>query len=99
MVTISIMNDEDFEWNDDKAAANLRDHKISFQQARRVDAFVLIEQDLSQDYGEDRFLAIGRIDSRVVTVVLTERGDRTRIISARKATADERRAYDQSQTT
>ncbi|MGP0090849.1 MAG: BrnT family toxin [Xanthobacteraceae bacterium] len=43
-------------------------------------------------------MTLGRIDGRLVTVVFTERGDRTRIISARKATADERRAYYQSQT-
>jgi len=100
VTTISIVNDDDFEWDEHKAATKLRDHKISFQQARNVfdDVFALVEQHLSEDYGEDRFLAIGMIDSRLVTVVFTERGERARIISARKATADDRRAYYQSQT-
>jgi len=60
--------------------------------------FALIEQDLSEDYGEDRFLATGMIEGRLVTVVFTERGERTRIISARKANTDERRKYYRSQT-
>ncbi len=94
------MNNDDFEWDERKAAINLRDHKISFREASRVfdDLFALIEQDLSEDYGEDRFIATGMIESLLVTVVYTERGERIRIISARKANSDERRKYYQSQT-
>jgi uncharacterized protein len=52
------MENDDFVWDDAKAEANLRKHKISFRAASRVfnDPLVLIEQDLSEDYGEDRFL-------------------------------------------
>jgi uncharacterized DUF497 family protein len=91
------MENDDFEWDDAKAAANLRKHKISFREARRVfdDPMALIEQDLSEDYGEHRFLAIGRVGRLLITVVYTERGDRIRLISARKATSDEQKAYDQ----
>jgi uncharacterized DUF497 family protein len=94
------MDNDDFEWNERKAASNLRRHKISFDTARRVfqDLFALVEQDLSEDYGEDRFLATGMIDSTLVTVVYTERGESIRIISARKANSHERRKYYQSQT-
>jgi uncharacterized DUF497 family protein len=56
---------------------------------------VLIERDVSEDYGEDRFLAVGRVGGLLITVAYTEREDRIRIISARKANSDERRAYDQ----
>ena len=89
------MEDDDFEWDNAKAEANLRKHKISFRAASRVfnDPLVLIEQDLSEDYGEDRFLAIGRVEGLLVTVAFTERGDCTRIISARKANSHEQRAY------
>ena len=59
------------------------------------DPLVLIEQDFSEDYGEDRFLATGRVEGLLVTVIYTERGDSIRIISARKANSDEQRAYDQ----
>jgi uncharacterized protein len=94
------MNNDDFEWDGRKAAINLRVHKISFSEARLVfnDVFALIEQDLSQDYGEDRYLATGIVEGRLLTVIFTERGERTRIISARKANTDERRKYDRSQT-
>jgi uncharacterized protein len=93
------MNDE-FEWNSIKAEANLKKHKISFQEARRVfdDLFALIEQDLSEDFGEDRFLATGMVEGLLVTVVYTERGERIRLISARKANSDEQRRYYRSQT-
>ena len=45
------MNDDYFQWDERKAAINLRRHKISFQAARRVfdDLFALVEQDLSED--------------------------------------------------
>ena len=92
------MENDDFVWDDAKAEANLRKHKISFRAASRVfnDPFVLIEQDLSEDCGEDRFPATGRVEGVLITVVYTERGDCLRIISARKASNHEQRAYDQS---
>jgi uncharacterized DUF497 family protein len=91
------MESDDFEWDDAKAEANLRKHGISFRAASSVfdDPLVVIELDLSEDYGEDRFVATGRVEGLLVTVVYTERGDCIRIISARKANADERRTYDQ----
>ena len=92
------MQSDEFEWDDSKAEANLRKHKISFRAASRVfdDPLVLLEQDFAEDYGEDRFLATGRVEGLLVTVVYTERGDCIRIISARKASSDEQRAYDSS---
>ena len=94
------MRGVEFEWDEQKAAANLVKHKICFHTAQRVfdDAFALIELDVSEDYGEERFLAKGVIAGRIVTVVFTPRGERTRIISARKANTDERAKYYRSQT-
>jgi uncharacterized protein len=93
------MNAE-FEWDDAKAAANLRKHKISFQVATRVfdDLFALVEQDLSQEFGEERFLITGIVDGLIIVVVHTERGERIRIISARKANSYEQGRYYSSQT-
>jgi uncharacterized DUF497 family protein len=93
------MNSDDFEWDERKAALNLRRHKVSFQGARGVfdDAFALIEQDVSEEYGEDRFLAIGMVEGVLIGVVYTERGERIRIISARKANNHEQRKYYQGQ--
>ena len=92
------MQSDEFEWDDAKAAANLRKHKINFRAASRVfdDPLVLIEQDLAEDYGEDRLLAVGRVEGLLITVAFTERGECVRIISARKASNDEQRTYDQS---
>ena len=95
------MGGDDFEWDERKAAINLRRHRVSFPLARLVfnDAFALVEQDLSEDYGEDRFVAIGMVEGVLITVVYTERGERIRIISARKANAHEQRKYYQGQAT
>ena len=91
------MESEDFEWDNAKAEANVQRHKISFRAASRVfdDPLVLIEQDLSEDYGEDRFLAVGLVEGLVLAVAFTERGERIRIIAARKANAHEQRSYNQ----
>jgi uncharacterized DUF497 family protein len=64
------MEADEFEWDAGKAAANLRKHKISFQAASRVfeDAFALVEQDFTEDYGEDRFLATGLVEGVLITV-------------------------------
>jgi uncharacterized DUF497 family protein len=95
------MDGEEFEWDERKAAINLRRHKLSFLLARSVfnDAFAVIEQELSEDYGEERFVAIGMADDVLMTVVYTERGERIRIISARKANSHEQRKYYQGQAT
>jgi uncharacterized DUF497 family protein len=92
------MQSDEFEWDDSKAEANRKKHKISFRAASRVfdDPLVLIEQDFSEHYGEDRYLAIGLVEGLLVSVAYTERGNRIRIISARKANSNEQRAYGQS---
>ena len=89
------MQDNEFEWDDDKAAANFAKHKIPFEIARRVfdDPGLIDEVDDSIDYGEDRFRAVGMTEGRLVAVVYTIRGTRVRIISARKATRKEQADY------
>ena len=47
-------------------------------------------------YGEDRYLALGGVDGRVLTVVYTMRNDVIRIISARKANSREVKKYENS---
>jgi uncharacterized DUF497 family protein len=84
-----------FEWDDDKAAANFKTHKVRCEHAAEAfeDPFALIERDDSDDYGEDRFILIGRAAGGILTVVYTERNERLRIISAREANTRERRNY------
>ena len=88
------MNDS-FEWDEQKAASNLLKHGVSFQEA--VDAFddpdALEVPDTRADYGEARIILTGRTSEGVLVVVYTERGLKTRIISARKAGRNERNTY------
>jgi uncharacterized protein len=87
------MKDERFEWDDAKAEANIRKHGVTFEDARRVfdDPNALMESD--DDTGEARDLTIGVTSENVLFVVSTERGDRIRIISARRATRHEQDHY------
>jgi uncharacterized protein len=100
LVSIIFMRDGEFEWDDLKAEANLKKHGVSFQEARRVfdDIFALVEEDISADFDEDRFLATGMVGDTLIMVVFTERGSRIRLISARRATSHEQRRYYRSQT-
>ena len=89
------MQDEAFEWDDTKASANWTKHRVTFDAARNAfaDAFALEFVDDRADYGEPRFVLIGMATDRLLTVAYTVRGERVRIISARPATAREKREY------
>ena len=89
------MEDEHFEWDDDKAASNAAKHDVTFGQARSVfgDPFAIELQDDRDDYGEDRYILIGMTRVALLVVVFAERDGRNRIISARKAEPNERRFY------
>lgn len=87
------MRDDRFEWDDRKAASNLRKHKISFEKAREVfDADRFLDR-MDDDPDEVRGIRIAEVEGRLVTVVYAERGQRIRIISARKATSQEQQDY------
>lgn len=89
----------EFEWDERKADSNRSKHGVSFQEASWafLDPNAIEYDDDRQDYGEMRTILIGKAASEVLFVVYTERGVRTRIISARRATRHERqRYYDQA---
>ena len=90
-----IMPEDEFEWDDGKAAQNLADHGVTFETAMRAfdDAFAVEWPDESERYDEDRFIRLGMVDERILFVVFSVRNDRTRIISARGAEPRERRKY------
>lgn len=85
----------EFEWDPTKAAANRAKHGVSFGQARGVfaDPQQLEEDSTHPGSAEKRFKVIGRLESFLVTVIFTYRGTRRRIISARRASNDERERY------
>ena len=89
------MLDDEFEWDDAKAAANLTLHGVAFFIARDVfrDPFAIDWIDNRRDYGEERYSIIGMVAGRLLHIAYTMRGERIRIISARGAEPNERRRY------
>ena len=82
------------EWDENKRLSNLQKHKIDFMGAEEIfDAYTISFEDEREGYGEQRFITFGLLQSRVVSVVHTERNENIRIISIRKATQQEARAY------
>lgn len=87
-----------FEWDPRKAAANLKKHGVSFEEAITAfgDPLSLNMPDPDHSEGEQRFIVLGTsARSRRVVVSYTERPPRTRIISARLAKRQERRQYEE----
>jgi hypothetical protein len=87
----------DYQWDPEKAASNLGKHGIDFADAVGVleDAWALTIKDEVVE-GEQRFATLGTdFLERVLVVVYTFRGGIIRLISARRATRRERRAYEQ----
>ena len=87
------MRDDEFEWDDAKAASNFAKHRVTFEAARVAfdDPNALDESDEYDD--ELRYILIGSSHGRLLSVAYTERGHRRRIISARQATQTETRRY------
>lgn len=86
-----------FEWDSEKEKININKHGLDFSTAARVfmdENRLEIFDELHSDL-EERYITIGMIDNvaYIVVVVYTERGEAIRIISARKATKNERRMY------
>ena len=91
-----------FEWDLEKEKANFKKHGITFEQASYVfaDPFALNMHDDEHSHEEDRWVLLGKSLNEVVLVVVhtfKENGgiEHVRIISARKATKNERQAYEQ----
>lgn len=87
-----------FEWDSDKAVANVRKHGVSFEEAATAfgDPLSLTVPDPQHSGRDERSLLLGESKrGRLVVVVHTERGNAIRIISARLATSKERRSYEE----
>lgn len=83
-----------FEWDEAKRRANVQKHGLDFAGVGEV--FGGLTATMADDrhaYGEQRFITLGLLSGRVVVVVHTEREDRVRIISVRKATRNEQQLY------
>ena len=83
-----------FEWDDIKRKINIKKHRMDFIDAPVVFAsYTLTVKDDRLDYGEERFISFGVLKERVVVVVHTENDNSIRIISMRRATKYEEKAY------
>jgi uncharacterized DUF497 family protein len=85
----------EFEWDDGKAAANWRLHGVAFHHAIKAfgDPFGVERIDAREDYGEERINLVGMCDGVLIHVTYTERGERFRLISARRAEIHEQDDY------
>lgn len=88
-----------FEWDENKALANIKKHGVSFEEARAVfyDDYAVLFDNPDHSEAEDRFLIIGMSSEKGVCIVshcYRSEDERIRIISARKATRTERSIYE-----
>jgi uncharacterized DUF497 family protein len=87
-----------FEWDEQKNAVNVRKHGFDFADAWEIfESPMLTALDTREDYGEERWIAIGLLRERIVVVVFVERTNNTiRIISLRKALKHERIKFEEA---
>jgi uncharacterized DUF497 family protein len=89
----------EFEWDEGKAASNNKKHGVTFEEAATVfgDPLAAIFDDEAHSKDEQREIIVGYSDkNRLLLVSFTERGDRIRIISARRATKQERKGHEEN---
>jgi uncharacterized DUF497 family protein len=88
----------EFDWNPDKAVLNFEKHGISFQEAATVfnDPLSMTFPDPDHSIGESRYVIIGLSRfGELLVIAHTDREEKVRIISARKATRQEKKFYEQ----
>jgi len=88
-----------FSWNEIKAGENLKKHKVSFDEGKTIfnDPFLLTFPDIDSSESEERYVNIGlSAKDRILVLIHTERLGKIRIISCRKASARERRYYEEN---
>lgn len=85
----------EFEWDQAKAKSNLEKHGVSFLTAAAIFQNERLERvDDREDYGEVRWIALGRVDIEVYRVTYTWRAENlVRIVSAQRASKDEEEIY------
>jgi uncharacterized protein len=95
-IRATVVSTNHFEWDLTKAAANLANHGVSFEAASGVfyDPLAISLPDDQHSEGEERSVIIGlSLSGRLLVVAYTQRGERWRIISARRPTPRERDVY------
>lgn len=86
-----------FEWDGNKNRLNFSKHGLDFRDAAKVfQGRTITSEDNRQDYGELRFITLGRLEDITVVIIYTRRRDKLRLISMRQAKAKERKMYEQA---
>jgi len=88
----------EFEWDEKKAQLNFEKHKVSFEESVTVfhDPLLATMADPDHSYDEQRYITLGQsVKGRILIISYAERQSRTRIISCRKATSREQKAYEE----
>ncbi|MBA2591455.1 MAG: BrnT family toxin [Gammaproteobacteria bacterium] len=88
----------EFEWDEEKGAANVSKHGVSFEEAKTVFGDPLYVDFYDPDHSDDerRYLIMGESNrGRLLMVSYAESGDAVRLISARQAAAAERKGYEE----
>jgi uncharacterized protein len=86
-----------FDWNDEKAKINFQKHMVSFEETMTVwdDEYAAFLHDPAHSNIEDRYLLIGYSSkNNLLFISFTERNDKIRLISSRKATKSERKRHE-----
>ncbi len=89
-----------FEWDEKKAKSNRSKHQVTFEEASTIfdDPLFITLLDIEHSTDEERYITIGVSNSnQLLMVAHTDSGGQIRIISARKATNNERRFYEEGQ--
>jgi len=89
----------EFEWDHEKAFSNLKKHDVSFEEGATIfnDPLIITIFDPDHSEAEERYISIGiSVHARLLVVVHTEREERIRLISYRKATSAERKTYEKN---
>ena len=93
------MENPEFEWDDEKAIRNLEKHDVSFEEGATIfnDPLIATILDPAHSQEEERYISIGiSVQGRLLVVIHTEREERIRLISCRKATSAERKTYEKN---
>lgn len=86
----------DFEWDEAKRLNNIEERGVDFRDAALISGgTVIAKEDTREDYGEQRFRALGRVDDEYYLVAYTWRGPILRFISAWKVDEDGKKRYEE----
>ena len=95
-LSIANMKFEVFEWHEEKRLSNIRERGVDFRDTALIfGSPVIMKEDTREDYGEQRFRALGKVDNDYYVVAFTWRSSMCRIISAWKVDDDGRKRYEE----